>query len=322
MSVQTTDCRNAARILAKCFGFYLPSVYKVASRVYSLVRKKSQPLSVPQSGRKPRQVSCKLSFGDFVGVLGDWGVKEGDTIMAHSSWDALAPVMSSIREFLASLLQAVGDSGTLCMPVFPLLKEDDHDAVFSVMRTPSSSGIVTEVFRRMSGVKRSLQMRSVAAIGPRAEYLINDHHKSPFANGVNSPYARFADIGAKVLCLGVPPTTNTMFHCGEDILKGLFPVSIYPARPSVFSVLDEQDRLLKVECFRMLWKWSFVCNSESILKYFSAEAIEYKNICGIECSLTYADRFLSCLLELANNGVHMYRLRSQLDALGMRRRRA
>jgi len=300
--------RMCQKRIFRYFGFYLPWPYKVATKILNSLSAKGESSSASQSSVTFRYDGRRLSSMDLICILREWGVEDGDTIMVHSSWDVLSPMMSSIREFLAGLLEAVGKTGTICMPVFPQIKENDPNAVFSVMRTPSSSGIVTEMFRRMPGVKRSLQMRSVAAIGPNAEYLLRDHHKSPFASGATSPYARFADVGAKIICLGVPATTNTMFHCGEDILQKLFPVSIYPAKPWSYSIADENSQLLRVECFRMLWKWTFICDSKSILQYFDSATIEYKDILGVECSLIHADRFLARLLALAKDGIHIYRL--------------
>ena len=214
----------------------------------------------------------------------------------------------TIKDIIDVLLSIIGENGTLCMPVFPLLNEKEKNIFFSVKRTPSISGIITEMFRRMSGVKRSAQFRSVAAFGKNAQYLIKDHHTSLYPSGENSPYIRFAEKKAKVLCLGVGAHMNAMFHCAEDILKNKFPVSVYPSRPKTLSVENENDIIMQIQSFRLKPRWEIISYSQSLLPYFDTNTITYNNLNKIECSLTNAESFLTRLLELARNGKHIFAL--------------
>ena len=154
-------------------------------------------------------------------------MQAGDALLVHSSWDAARALAPSPPELITAIRQLLGDEGTLCMPTFPRMSAADPDALFDVRRSPSGAGLVTEVFRRTPGVTRSLQMRSVSAIGPLASDLLSEHHLSPYPSGELSPHVKIAAKGGKVLCLGVGPNTNTLFHCPEDLLKEDFPAPVY-----------------------------------------------------------------------------------------------
>lgn len=294
-------------LLARAFGLYFPGLRSaITPHVKAVLSARGRPKadSVPAQTAVP-----PLNRQAFIAFLTELGVKPGDTLMVHSSWAPWAASGISMADFIGALRDAIGPEGTLCMPAFPILDENSAHLSFSVKRTPSNTGLVTEAFRRMEGVHRSCQFRSVAALGPRAELLIGEHHLSPYPCGPASPYAKLAKLNAKVLCLGVPPITNTMFHCAEDILQKRFPAAIYPGTPKVLAVEDASGMKLHVECFRPLPRWQYACSSEGLLKYFSGDIIDVRTFRGIECSITYASRFLDRLLWLAENrNIHIYRL--------------
>ena len=113
--------------------------------------------------------------------------------MVHSAWERAGPLAASPAALIAALQEAVGPSGTLCMPAYPRLRPTEP-IVFDLRRTPSNAGLVSEVFRRMPGALRSRQLRTVASLGPLAEELTGEHHHSPYASGKTSPYAKLADV--------------------------------------------------------------------------------------------------------------------------------
>ncbi len=81
--------------------------------------------------------------------------------------------------------------------------------------------MVPELFRRMPGARRSINLiHSVAALGPNADLLVEDHHRSETPWDRHSPFARLADVDAIVLCMGLPPSFGyaTAQHCPESLL--------------------------------------------------------------------------------------------------------
>src|SRR5438094_10151405 len=66
-------------------------------------------------------------------------------------------------------------------------------------------GLITEAFRRRSGVLRSLNpVHPVLALGPEAAKLVADHERQLHSCGKGSPFAKLYDLKAKILFLDAP----------------------------------------------------------------------------------------------------------------------
>jgi aminoglycoside 3-N-acetyltransferase len=107
------------------------------------------------------------------------------------------------------------------MPAIPNLPSNsaapiDFDSV------PSKAGLVSEVFRRMPGVRRSISNNhSVCALGPNAAFLTDSHHLSTTSWDKSSPYRRIASLpNAWVVGFGVGHGLRaaTALHCVESEL--------------------------------------------------------------------------------------------------------
>ena len=72
-----------------------------------------------------------------------------------------------------------------------------------------------ELFRTWPGVVRSAHpARSLAALGPQAEYLMADHALSE-DTGDQSPVGKLYELDGHVLLLGVDHENNTSLHLAE-----------------------------------------------------------------------------------------------------------
>ena len=150
------------------------------------------------------------------------GIEPGATLHVHSSWEPLNSGHFSAAELVKQLLAIVGEQGTLAMPAFLASTMQVSGAVFDVKRTPSAAGMLTEVFRRYPGVLRSVNLNhSVCAIGPNADFLTRDHHRSETSWDQFSPYYRLREIDdAWIVGLGVGHRLKvaTSLHCVESAL--------------------------------------------------------------------------------------------------------
>ena len=165
-----------------------------------------------------------ISVNEFRSALSRLGVAKGRVIWLQSSWNEFYNLALKPREVVEILLEEIGTTGTLVMPAFPL--HPDPTQILMIDRVPSSTGLLTEVFRRWPGVKRSIHLaNSVCALGPEAEYLISDHHKTPLSCGPLTPYCRLADTDARLVCLGVGPFVHnlTPLHAVECLLHEELP---------------------------------------------------------------------------------------------------
>ena len=161
------------------------------------------------------------------------GIKEGQTIIIHCSLSKMGWVVGGAEVVIQALINAVGKDGTLMMPtqtwknLDPSLGVYDvpeswwstirkHSPAYNPATTPSvGMGVVAELFRTFPGAKRSSHpVRSFAALGVKAEWLVNNHDlENVFGN--SSPLGKLYELDGHVLLIGVNHSVNTSLHLAE-----------------------------------------------------------------------------------------------------------
>lgn len=169
------------------------------------------------------------------------GLREGDVVLVHSSFDRFEGFTGKPTAMIATLQQAVGPKGAVLMPTIPFtgtaVAYVREQPVFDVRRTPSRMGILSELFRRMPDVLRSVHpTHSVAAWGEPARGLIADHYRAETPCGRGTPYHRLIEVGGRVLFLGTGIEAMTLFHAAEEILEPQMPFS--PFTTETFRLLS------------------------------------------------------------------------------------
>jgi len=163
-------------------------------------------------------VSVEILRGRFA----QFGIERGRTVWVQSAWNEFFNVPMRPTELIDLLRDAVGPTGTLVMPAFPI--DQDPTKVFLADRAPVNTGLLCEMFRRTPGVQRSIHLSSsVCAIGPNAEFLVKDHHFTLMPFGLESPYCRLMDVDALIVGLGLGPTYMTLLHVAECLLYDEIP---------------------------------------------------------------------------------------------------
>jgi aminoglycoside 3-N-acetyltransferase len=171
-----------------------------------------------------------FSDADIEQALRQLGVSNGSVVFCHSSWDAFQGYTGSPADAVRCLQRVVGDSGTIAMPTLSFdgsaIEYARTQPVFNVKRTPSKTGLLTEVFRRSPDVQRSLHpTHSVAAWGAQRDLLLDAHERATTPCGDPSPYSRLADVNAVIVFLGTPFGVLTYFHALEEDIEALMPFS-------------------------------------------------------------------------------------------------
>lgn len=160
----------------------------------------------------------KITKEELVRDIGAFGIQKGDTILVHSSMKSLGgEVDGGYAAVIDAFLAALGPNGTLMMPALSYETVTKQHPYFSVRKTPTCVGKLTEAFRTTPGVLRSVHpTHSVCAAGKLAEELTKDHILDRTPVGPNSPFRRMMAYGGKILMLGCGLAHNTFMHGVEQ----------------------------------------------------------------------------------------------------------
>jgi aminoglycoside 3-N-acetyltransferase len=168
------------------------------------------------------------------------GLKKGDILIVHSSFIPFEDSNISPFDIINTLLDLVGEDGTLVMPVIRChedykknkkIQYDNLEEVefeYNVKRSPVRTGIIPFYMMNKKGAITSLlPFNTITAIGPESEQMIKDEllDEFPTPNGINSPWKYCTDRNALVISLGIDLTHSlTIFHTPEDVKNEDWPV--------------------------------------------------------------------------------------------------
>lgn len=252
----------------------------------------------------------KYSTADIVAVLRELGVNKGSNIFIHSAWDSFYNFKDDIESLLDSIINLIGPEGTLAMPAIPVTKPGK---IFNVKRTPTSAGMLAELFRRYPGVSRSRNVRhSVCALGPLADYLTCDHHKSLVCFDEYSPYYRICEKGFTVISLGLPPYyIGTFQYVSQAIMRQEIPFfrQFYTDRTENVEYIDYDgvcktyQQVVESHAFtrKSYWKKEYI-----VKKYFDKEKYRIRKVSNLNIVAVDAHYVNEKLIFLAKRGVFLY----------------
>jgi aminoglycoside 3-N-acetyltransferase len=165
--------------------------------------------------------------------LVELGVRQGMTIIVHSSLKSLGRVIGGPVSVILALEETIGEEGNIVMPTQTeqLCDPAEYGSGYTeeemkIIRenmptyhpdlTPTCyMGFIPETFRKQKGVVRSAHPHtSFAAWGKQAKYITEDHDFD-FALNENSPLGRIYELNGSILLLGAPTDSNTSLHLAE-----------------------------------------------------------------------------------------------------------
>jgi aminoglycoside 3-N-acetyltransferase len=184
------------------------------------------------------------------------GVREGDALMLHSAFGRHYGFDGTIEQFTDTLIEVLGAHGHLLMVSLPYrsstLEYLQRLRVFDVRRAPSMMGLVSEYFRRRSGVLRSLHpTHPVLVHGPNAAWFANGHELSRHPCGPGTPFEKLAERDGIVVFFNVPFATFTFFHHLEHLISLDLPFALYTDEVFEVPVVDQRGEpgLVKTHAF-------------------------------------------------------------------------
>jgi aminoglycoside 3-N-acetyltransferase len=158
-----------------------------------------------------------LTFEQLVEGFRGLGVKEGDTLLVHSSYKSFGEVDGGPGTVVRALEAAVATDkdGTLIMPTFNF--DFNKGAPWDVRTTPSKMGVLTELVRVDPRAKRVFHpFYSFAILGKHAEMLGSLRYKSAYER--NSVFGKLRDLDGKIMVIGLSYNNSmTFFHHIEQM---------------------------------------------------------------------------------------------------------
>lgn len=200
---------------------------------------------------KAQQIKGGISQDEIEISLRNAGIQSGDSMLVHASLSKIGYVINGPVTIINAMLAVLGKEGTLLMPSFPATgRNKDYlstNIIFDVLETPSAMGIITEVFRKMKNVNRSLHPTDpVCALGPLSGYYTNTHFGQLTPYNDKSPFRKLAEKNGKILMLGTTLNgAGTSLHTLEDAVD--FPFPVYDEKIFDVTIRNEKGELLKMK---------------------------------------------------------------------------
>lgn len=253
-----------------------------------------------------------FSKADLIADFKKIGIVKGDALLVHSSLSKIGFVQDGPATVIQALLETIGTTGTLLMPSFPAKGRNkdylQQHPLFDVMNTPSAMGIITEEFRKMPGVKRSLHPTDpVCAFGPLAEYLTSTHIGRLTPYDEESPFRKLAAKNGKILMLGTTLNgAGTSLHTLEDAVDFSHPV--YDDQIFEVQIKDElgQTHLIQTKVHNPVC--SAKRNCDALVPIFEKEKVLTKGkVAEANTLLLDAHKMFDVMVKYYNDyGVTMY----------------
>jgi len=144
------------------------------------------------------------------------GIRRTDKIIVHSSLSSMGYVKGGAKAVCEALMELVGKDGIVMMPSFNhgTIFENNPEAYFSPLETPTINGAIPDTFWRMKNVYRSLHpTHSFAVWGKNAKDFVRNHHRV-LTMGKGSPLHLLEQYGGKIVLIDAFHS-NTFHHVVE-----------------------------------------------------------------------------------------------------------
>lgn len=186
--------------------------------------------------------------------LTEMGLRTGDTLLVHCAYGRFLGFQGSPQELINTFLDVIGPTGNLLMVSMPYMSSTKDyltgTQIFDVRRTLSKMGLISETFRRMHGVARSLNPgHPVLAFGPRAAWIVEGHENCLYSCASGSPFEKLLELNGKVLFFGVTEFHFTFCHYLEHMVRAELPFQLYESQPYTVQVVDAHGEARSVTMY-------------------------------------------------------------------------
>lgn len=198
-------------------------------------------------------------------------IQPSSTVMIHSSLLKFGIIENGVEGFFNCILESLHGDPTILMPAFSFSFSDT--GYWSARRTKSEMGALTEYFRKLNGVVRTIHpFHSVSAYGKHAKDFIGCNSSSSFGEG--SPFELMVQLNAYNLSLGTEFIGGaTYLHHTEEICH--VPYRYYKKFHG--KIYDIKDKMIN-NVFKM-----YVRKTNDIYEYENNWDIVFKDLYKKNC---------------------------------------
>ena len=257
----------------------------LTSRIKTKIQNKSIPFY-----KKIRRLRRGITKNDLIKNLTSVGIKKGDTIMVHSSLSKIGNIKGGAKTVLAALLEKIGNKGNLVMPAYSYIDSmentaQEKDYVFDPLTSPSIVGIITEEFRKLQNVKRSIHpTHSVCAYGQDAYYITEGHLYAETNFGADTPFHRIRELKGKIVGLGINIGPVTIYHSVEDFYPEQFKGVYLPQPESIKVLVNGKETAKSIFIHNPAFHTSRIDKNKvienSLMEHFRKKGILHENVFG------------------------------------------
>ena len=172
----------------------------------------------------------------FRPILERFGVPSDGVLIVHSAIAILSRQGYRAEAIVDALMEHMRN-GNLFMPTMTWRTVTLENPDWDEMKTPSHTGVLSEIFRTQYANTRSIHpTHSVAGLGPAARLLTSRHHVDNTPVSGNSPYGLMRDYETYILMVGVGLEACTAIHLPEETInvdlyvRPVETAGVYPCR--------------------------------------------------------------------------------------------
>lgn len=149
--------------------------------------------------------------------LKNMGIKSDDTVLIHTSFKAVGEVEGGIDGFIDTFKEYLSD-GLFIIPTHTWDVVTRNTPLYDVKSTvPCIGAVPTVAAFRNDGIRSLHPSHSVWATGKNATEFVKGEENAQTPAPVGGCWYRLAEIGAKILLIGVGHDRNTFIHAVDEM---------------------------------------------------------------------------------------------------------
>ena len=147
-------------------------------------------------------------------------IRRDDTVLIHSSMKAFGYYEGGMEKLIDALKEYLSD-GLLLIPTHTWATVNKNRPVFDVINALPCTGLLprtaVQAAAKGKGVRSFHPTHSVVAFGKEAKKFVAGEETISTPTPLNGCYGKLIEKNAAILLVGVNNTSNTFFHCLEEI---------------------------------------------------------------------------------------------------------